>query len=371
MRLLLFINSLRSGGAERVMAKLANYWVSQGHEVLLVTLNPIAADHYELEEKVERCSLQAGEVSANLFVAVKANITRVWRLRRCIIDWQPACVVAFMSTANMLAHLACLRTAVPVVMSERSHPPNFPMKPPRPWLQQKIYPRAASLVVLTQASAQWCRAQLGCENIAIIPNAVSLPLNATEPHKHPDHFVSGESLLVLSVGRLDAGKQMAHVIKAFDVARRNLDANSHLVIVGRGPLREELQQLTAELNLTEAVSFVTTVGNMQDWYERAEIYISASRLEGYPNVLLEAMACGCATIAYDCPTGPSEILVDGKNGFLVPLNDENQLAERLSMVLQDNTLRARLAADAREVIVSHSDAKFFASWDHLLDKVAS
>jgi len=367
MRLLLFINSLQSGGAERVLAKLADHWVDQGHEVTLATIVPTATDHYAVDPRVQRLSIHSGGKSRHLLHAVQANLQRYRRLRKLVKAVQPDCVVAFMPTANLLAHAACAGRTIPVIMSERTHPPNFPMRAPRPWLRRRLYPKAAGVVVLTEDSAQWCR-ELGCSNVSVIPNSVALPLPANEPRIHPADVVPEAAELVLSVGRLDQDKQFDHVLQSFAEVRREHGTDSaFLVVIGQGPLQQALQRTAESLGISAFMRFVPAVGNIQEWFQRARVFITASRLEGYPNVLLEALACGCACIAYDCPTGPREIVRNGDNGFLVPLNDQPQLTDRLAQVLRDDDLCRRLSSSAAGIINTHSDAAFFERWDSVVN----
>ncbi len=363
MRLLLFINSLDTGGAERVISKLANHWAAAGHRVTLATLVPPGNDHYPLNPGVQRVSLHAGETSTSLLHTLTNNLRRAGRLRRLLRAEQPDCVVAFLLTANVLAYAAAFPGSTPVVMSERSHPPNFPLRFPWSWLRKLTYPRSAALVVLTDLSAQWCAVNLGCTNTHVVPNAVALPLGERPPRLSPADYIAADDLLVLSVGRLEAGKQMDQVVRGFAAGRARLQLNSKLVLIGQGPLLTSLQALVESLQLSQQVIFVPQVGNIQAWFERADIYVSASCLEGYPNVLLEAMACGCACIAYNCPTGPAEILQDTKNGYLVPLNEEPLLTRRLTELMQDRHTRAQLGSAARLVTRTHSQAQFLARWD--------
>jgi len=367
MRLLLSINSLSSGGAERVMAKLANHFVAQGHDVIVVTQVSTGADHYPTQAR--RLSLHAGETSNNAWQAASHNIIRWWRLRKVIAEIRPDCVIAFMPTANILALLATLQSTIPVIISERVHPPYNFLSPVRRWLQRVLYPRARHVVVLSAHSAAWFRDHLGIARISVIPNAISLPLPDNEPTVEVNSILPDSAKLVLAVGRLVEQKQQDVVLRAFSQAEP--DHDWHLVIIGEGADAQSLKEMAEQQGLAEHFTLIPRAGNIQAWFERAAIYVSASQYEGFPNALLEAMACGCAVAVFDCPTGPADIVEHNRNGLLIPLNDADQLSDALKTLMQNPELRERLAQSAAEVIDQYSDSRFYAAWDDLIHAVVA
>jgi glycosyltransferase involved in cell wall biosynthesis len=363
MHLLLFINSLGNGGAERVMAKLANHWAASGHQVTLATLTAVATDQYAVTPDVHRVSLEAGKLSAHLFEALYSNLQRWWRLRRLIRSAQPDCLVAFMPTANILGFFACMGLPVRRIISERNHPPNFPMGRVRTSLQRFSYPRADCLVALTETTSLWYEAHLGCRNVTVIPNAIALPLPVNTPVIEPADYVTEEYKLMLSVGRLVDDKQMDHVLNAFAEAADN---SWWLAVIGNGPQQASLQSLAQRLGVGDRVIFLPRVGNVEAWYRRADLFVSAATLEGFPNVLLEALACGCPAVAYDCPTGPAEIIQSDENGTLVPLNDLTKFKQAVKTLVNDQARRERYGKSAAQVVRTHSEKRFFAAWDQVL-----
>ena len=360
MRLLLSINSLSTGGAERVMAKLADH-LDTKHDVTVVTQVATGNDQYPT--KAKRLSLDAGSVSAHAWQALINNLTRWYRLRKVIQNIQPDCVITFMPTANILALLATLGSNRPVVVSERVHPPFNFLSPVRSWLQRKLYPHASRVVVLAEDSAAWFRTNYNLQRLAVIPNSISLPLPCNESILDPDSLLPNRKL-VLAVGRLVDQKQHDIVLRAF--AQTAHEPDWHLVIVGEGPNEQALNELAADLGVANRFTLVPRVGNIQAWYERAEIYISASQYEGFPNALLEAMACQCAAVVFDCPTGPADIIQHGENGLLIPLNDVAQLQLALISLMQDSASKKRLANNARDVVNQFSDSRFFTSWEEAI-----
>ena len=156
-------------------------------------------------------------------------------------------------------------------------------------------------------------------------------------------------------------------MRAFQ-ALADLHPHWHLALVGNGPEQSSLQAEAENAGLQNRVHFIGHTSHIQSWYERADIYISTSQFEGSPNTLLEAMACRCACLAYDCETGPAEIIEHGQNGILVSDQDQEDLIAQLKALIGDETLRAHLQANADNVLDRFSDDKFFSAWTHALTR---
>ncbi|MEM9620086.1 MAG: glycosyltransferase [Pseudomonadota bacterium] len=372
MNITLVINSLASGGAERVLSGLANYWAAQGHQIHLITLADSSKDHYPLVAGITRASLRAGEVSANPLHALLLNWRRIRRLRKLLKQHRSDCVVAFLPTANVVSLLASLGTGVPVIVAERNHPQFTQLPDSRRWLQRKTFPRAYRVVTLSKDIAAWCAEHYNCRT-TVIPNGIELPLPEFEPRIDPDSVVSAEHKLIISVGRLEPHKQMDHVVQAFDDAM--LEPDWHLVIIGKpGPGSQtyaaELKNTSQQLANGARITFLERVGNMQAWYERAAIFMFASRYEGFPNVLLEAMACGCATISYDFPGVAAEVIQDEENGLLITDNNVDSLTAALQQVARDQNLQQRLAQAAPGVLETFSLQACQSRWTELVERAA-
>lgn len=167
-------------------------------------------------------------------------------------------------------------------------------------------------------------------------------LRMTEPLEH-EWFANRDCPVLVAAGKLAPWKGFADLIHA--VKRVAETRQVRLLILGDGPLRAALQDLISELNLTDSVRLQGYVDNPLKFYTHADAFVLSSHVEGLPNVLVEAMMCGCTPVSTDCPTGPSEVLQGGKYGYLVPMRDPEAMAVAICQAL-DNPIPAAILAEA-------------------------
>ena len=181
---------------------------------------------------------------------------------------------------------------------------------------------ADSVVAQTKAAAEWMNEKFGlrCD---VIPNALRELAPPVAPRKKT----------IVCVGRLDEHKGHDTLIRAFDIIRKT-HREWRFVIVGDGSMRKSLEALCIELNIRGFVDFPGVSSIVEAWMESAGIFVLPSRFEGFPNVLIEAMAMGAAVISADCPHGPSEIIADNQDGRLVPVGDVEQLAASIADLIE-------------------------------------
>ena len=171
-------------------------------------------------------------------------------------------------------------------------------------------------------------------------------------------FTGKSEPIVVAAGMLEPWKGFADLIHAMAVLLNTRRAK--LIILGDGSLRTELQALINELDLAHAVKLLGYVENPLRYFSRSDIFVLSSYVEGMPNVLVEAMMCGCTPVSTNCPTGPRELLQDGKYGYLVPVSDPVAMAAGISQAI-DNPVAVSFLHDAvkpfseKEVIANHFD----------------
>jgi glycosyltransferase involved in cell wall biosynthesis len=372
VRLVMFIHSLESGGAERVVANFANHWTEKGWDVTVVTLESDAADFYGLNPGVARIALNRAGESSNVVVGLWQNVQRIKALRQVLEKVRPDIALSLMSNANVLLALAArgMRN-MQAIGSERIYPPRLPLGSIWEVLRRHSYSQLSAVVALTQECADWVRQHTNARRIPVIPNAASWPLTRRVPHLSPaDHCLPGRKLL-LAVGRLCNQKNVETLIDVFaKLAPRHPDWD--LVILGEGPLHQVLQARVQSARLEDRISMPGRAGNVGDWYEQADLYVLTSHFEGFPNTLAEAMAHGVPAVSFDCDTGPRDIIRHGIDGLLVAAGDTAGLELALDKAMGDGSLRQALASNAIQARERFSMEKVARMWEELfLDCIAS
>jgi glycosyltransferase involved in cell wall biosynthesis len=365
MRLLIYIHSLENGGAERVVANLANYWASIGWELTIVTVAARTSDFYALDPAVGRICLNLADTRPNLLAGLVRTLRRVRALRRVLRTVRPEVAISAMHTANVV--LAVAARGLPGLCtfgSEHNFPPKAPMGILWETMRRHAYGRLSAVVALTQECAHWLGAHTGARSLVVIPNAVTWPLPAHAPHVDPDTFCAPGRRVLLGVGRLSAEKNFAALVGAFGLlASRHPDWD--LVILGEGPARAALEAQVRDAGLQGRVFLPGRVGNPGEWYGHAALYGMSSDFEGFPNTLVEAMACGLPAVSFDCDTGPRDIIRHGLDGLLVPAGQAALFGAALDLLMGNDDLRRAFASRATQVRERFSMPKVAAMWEAL------
>jgi len=152
---------------------------------------------------------------------------------------------------------------------------------------------------------------------------------------------------IITVGRLDRNKNQALLIRAFKQVNELLP-ETRLLIIGEGQERNNLTTLITDMKINSKTQMLGLQNNPFTFLYRADLFVLSSDSEGFGNVILEAMACGCPVVSTNCQSGPNEIITDGKNGLLVPVNDTSALSDAILDVLQSAQLREKLVINAND-----------------------
>ena len=360
-RVVLYIDSLKLGGAERVTLTWARWLYQAGWQPMVLTRQPVSWDFYPVPPEVER-AVEPADVSWMRRLGPLAFPFRVLRLQRWLDDQNVDLAIGVTSLPAIKLLFAARLLGVPCVVSERNYPPLKRIG--RIWsgLRRLSYPWAALHLVQTRAVGRWMAAHLGSHRQLLLPNPVQWPLARFHPSLEPQHWlgqrgVQATDLVMLAVGTKADQKGFDRLVRWW-IPLAQVDARLQLVIVGLDERpyhgRDQQAALRALLvnhpELKERLQFPGRVGNLADWYARAQLFVLSSRYEGFPNVLLEAMAAGCCCVAADCPQGPADLIQDGVNGRLLPNTaSDGQWVQVLGGLLKDGDARDRLAAQAMAV----------------------
>lgn len=357
-RILLVLPSLERGGGERVMLQLAGSFAASGREVHVAALlggGPLRVfvpNGVTLHELID-----AGDAPRGIVLAGRA-LPKLASLIRTI---EPHAVLSTMTGTNLLVALACLvvRPRARLVLREAASLVNTKSALKR-LAMRWLYQRAEGLVAVSAGVAQDLRG-LGLPggSIHVIRNPVDVDRLRHLAEVGQPLSGHGDEPYVVSLGRLAEQKDHPTLLQAYAVSA--LCASHRLIIVGGGEWHGKLKQLADELGLGNRVQFTGAMDNPYRVLADAELHVLSSRWEGYPNVLLEALALGVPVVSTDCPHGPGEILDGGLYGRLVPVADASALARAMDEELKQPS------SGVETVLAAHSPHSVASGYLALLD----
>lgn len=341
-----FVSFSGHGGVERMVVNLIRGFVALGRQVDLVLVRTEGPHLERLPPQVNRVHLG----TRHTFAAVPALAHYLRRHR-------PVALLAVKDRAGRVAVLARwlagtdirivmrLGTNISTAMAERTAMARWL----RFWPIRRLYPRIDRIVAVSAGVADDTARIAGIvrTGIQVIRNPVITPELPELAARLCDHswFQPGQPPVILGAGRLQRQKDFPTLIRAFAQVRR--ERPCRLVILGEGSGRAQLQALIAALGIATDLDLVGFRTNPYPFLARAALFVLASRWEGSPNVLTEAMALGTPVVATDCPSGPRELLDGGRYGPLVPVGDIQALALAMAKILDcpplPETLRAAVA----------------------------
>ena len=333
-RLAFFLPGLYDGGAERIMLNLVEGIAARGYPVDLVLVRAEGPFLNEVPNSVRLIDLKASRVLSSTPALV-----------RYLRHERPAALLSILY-ANIIALWARRLAGIPqrVILGEHNtlssvaRGENDLRWHLYPRLAEWFYPWADEIIAVSRGVADDLvhLIKIPRERIRVINNPIVTPglfEKSTALITHP-WFKSGEPPVLLAVGRLTIQKAFDVLIRAF--ARVRKDHRARLLILGEGEERHALEALIKEYELEQDVSMPGFFQNPYPFMAQSAAFILSSRWEGLPTVMVEAMALGKPIISTDCPSGPREILLDGKYGQLIPVDDPSALAAAITTALTTN-----------------------------------
>lgn len=382
-RMAFFLFDLSGGGVQRMVAILAGAMIERGARVDILACRPAGPLREMLPEGVtvveltrsrlyyaRLCALWADLAGTAALFKLLYDRERKWKkvaylpsLARYLRQSRPDALFAVMPDLNILAVLAKRLAGTPtrVVVSERTHfssSKGMQEDEQRKFCRamRRTYPQADAVTAVSQGVADDLTRRLGLPRMPVIAlhNPTLTPDfedKAAQPVDHPWLAERGPPVLV-TVGRIDPQKDYPTLLRAFARVRRQRDAR--LIVIGNPtpPKRaaerlEEFYGLADEAGVRQDLDLLGFVENPIPYVKRASVFVLSSRYEGFPNVLLEALASGAPIVSTDCPSGPREILDGGKFGALVPVGDDAALAAAIMATLDDPPAPERQKARAK------------------------
>ncbi|MCH5255770.1 MAG: glycosyltransferase [Lachnospiraceae bacterium] len=354
-----YIGSLNKGGAERVFVNLAEYFLSQGYQVIMVTQYK-KKDEYTLDNNIKRIisDITPQETTKSRIINF---YRRMHKLRGIWVAEKPDLVLTCVGKNNFMTVVTTMFTktkaVVSVVGEAKEEYPNLLMKA----LAELLFPCAAGVILQTERSKSFFSRR-------VRKKAVVLP-NSLNPLFIRQRFEGEREKRIVSVGRLDANKNHEMIIRAFaKILEKHPEYT--LTIYGEGELREYLQKLILVLKLEEKVFLPGIIPDVAEKIEKASLFLLTSYSEGVSNALIEALALGLPVIATDVPSGGTvELIEHGKSGLIIPVGDQAALEEAMDRLLSDAGLADGLGREAYKIQERLAPERVNALWKAYFESV--
>ena len=341
MKLLFISGNLTDGGAQRVISVVSSYLAEHGHDVSLFLFSR-SDKEYPISEKVKITS-----ISANFEEYKKVSLAqRLKFIRKHLKDYKPDVGVGFLEGGYAL-YLASFGMRFAKIASARIDPKVlFAAKGFRSKINKMWFSSADAVVLQTESQKNHVTKKM-LKRCVIIPNPVSERALMAEKSSYDC------GCRFVMAGRLSDQKNYPLVFDAVRMVKAT-HPDVHVDIYGKGAEEQKLSGMIADMGISDNVSLKGWTQDTVGEYLQHDAYIMSSDFEGMPNALMEAMAAGLPCISTDCDTGPSDLITDGENGYLIPVGDAAALAEKMVKIIEMTPDERRaIGRAARENIKEH------------------
>jgi GalNAc-alpha-(1->4)-GalNAc-alpha-(1->3)-diNAcBac-PP-undecaprenol alpha-1,4-N-acetyl-D-galactosaminyltransferase len=383
VRVTLVIAGLGGGGAERVCINLANAWSDHRHTTILTISQNKRAPAYTIDPRVHLLDLgwprrahpdEFNELATAPLLRLLHNarcpqlipeLSILAMLRHAILSTKPDVVVSFIDRTNVRVLAAMAETSVPIVATEQTDARRISLGK---WqgAREELYRRAAAVIAPDPAIAHWL-ATKGARAHAIANPLVAPPMR---DHRSgiPQHGPENSGRKIITLSRLSSEKRPEFLVRSFasiapDFPEWDLD------LYGDGPQRNMLEHLIEKL----APNRVRICGFSNDPYgvlASADVFVSASRIEGFGNAIWEALACGVPVVAMDAGPPVRALVRHGIDGVIVSRNTMAALAGALASLMRDEAQRKAYASRAPEVVERFPFESALEQWDELFRAIS-
>lgn len=358
MKIDFIINKMSGGGAERVVSIMANYLYEKDYEVRIITFQ--GSDKYEIYKEIKRIRLHRhpffrsvvfnGFFSLLLFYRKKAN--------------RPDIMSSHIHLLGYMTIPISLIYKIKIIVSEHNNhlvKKSFAKK----ILWNVFYPFADAITFLTNFDKDYFSTKN--KNALLMPNPCSFePINNDDLHQRREQ-------VIVAIGDLDryAHKGFDNLISIAAIVL-NQNPNWKLKFIGEGETgMKYLKNEVEKLNISDKIIFTGYRDDVKDILATSEIFVLSSRYEGLPMVLLEAMSQGAACIAYDCISGPSNIITDKHNGLLIDNQNKKAMENGLNELIQNESLRIQFRNNSLLTLNQFSIESVGHKWEKLLHSLKS
>lgn len=342
IKICLAIPSLQAGGMERVMSEIAwNFSKRENIELHLLMFGKDRKIFYDIPENI---TIHKPDFEFNDNKRTLSTIKTIFFIRKEVKKINPDRILSFGEIWNSFVLLSLFGTKYKVYISDRCRP-NKSFGKVHDTLRKILYSKATGVIAQTNKAKEIYSSQFHNDNIVVIGN----PIRDIKSRN-----IERENIVV-SVGRLIDTKNFDQLINIFNNTNND---NWELVIVGGDAIKQNnsvsLQKQIDELKISNKVTLAGTQKDVESYLLKSKIFAFTSSSEGFPNVVGEAMSAGLPVVSYDCIAGPSDMIDDGNNGYLIPLFDQETFSERLSYLMDNENIISQMSKNAKSSIVKFS-----------------
>lgn len=342
------------GGVERMVLNLVNAIAERGLRIDLLLIKTYSKHLHEIHPDVNLIELGSHHTATSLLP-----------LARYLKQSHPPCLLVAKDRAGRMAVIAralagATQTRLLLRVGTNLTAALAHKSPWRMRLRQLpirlLYPRIDRIIAVSEGVRQDTLAVSGIdpEHVTVVRNPVITPhlmASATAPSPHP-WLGNPDYPVILGVGRLTLQKDFHCLVRAFAHVRSTRQCR--LIILGEGRQRDDLLELSRQLSIAQDLTLPGFTPNPYAYMQLTDLFVLSSRWEGSPNVLTEAMALGTPVVSTNCPSGPSEILDNGRVSPLVPVGDWQALAEAMKTVLDKGPDKTILREAVQEYTAQRS-----------------
>lgn len=349
-KLVIFIGTMQSGGAERVVSDISSMYADYFKEVIVLTYYDVEV-FYKMDSRVRLECVERQTKSRNI---IKNMLT----LRQFVKKESPDVFLSFLLPFNILSIWSLMFLHIPVAVCERSDPQKVGTR----WLRalRNFSYRFCKCIQVQTSSGRTCFPASVQKKIHVIPN----PNHVTIDERNWALKQVKEKRIV-TVGRLIPEKNPRLLIDAFSMLNKEFPDYS-LEFYGEGVLKSMMLERISELGLTDKVILRGNVNDVPHHIASAEIFVLSSDLEGMPNALMEAMALGVPCVATDV-SGVRDIITDGENGYIIPVGDKDAMVDRIKKLIESKELKKKFSENSIVVLSKFDKKKVFKQWLELVN----
>lgn len=356
MHVAMLIGALTKGGSERVLVNLTQYLLEKGHQVTLVTQYK-KENEYPLPDGANRIlsDITADEMGNNRidnFYRRFCKLKSIWRSEK------PDVILSFIGKNNIMALLTTRRFHIPVLVSVRGDPMQEYYTSWMRLMARTLFKKASRVILQTNQAMDFFPEKIKRKAV-ILKNPVNTAF-------FKPYYQGEREKKIVAVGRVDENKNHMLLIQAFANIAMQFPEYS-LYIYGDGESREKLIQWVLEHELSHRIHLPGSVDHIEDMIDKASVYVLSSNTEGVPNTLIEAMLLGLPVIATDCPCGgPAELISQGINGILTPVNNLDKMTENLQKLLNNLQYAVEMGEEASKIQELYRPEIIYQSWEKCL-----